>query len=168
MQAQKDGFCGVVFFLKAKRRKKVRIMRLIVAILVASILLAFLFYKERDSFLGFQDWKEFGALTPVATGAPGSRQTWDNMLPTTYPLVPGYTGTPKPPQEMLSVLGADKKSRCFCPRAHPFDFRDTERDTVCVKKTAQAFSSACAAHCLGYKDEELYKCKPRWALYRVG
>lgn len=122
---------------------------------------------RREKFLGFQDFSEFGALTPLATGAPGSRKSWDNMLPTTYPLVPGYVGTPIPEPEMRAAETKDGGT-CWCPRAHPYDFRDAERDTVCVKATGQAFSNRCAANCYGFSDPELYACKPRMALYRLG
>jgi hypothetical protein len=164
----KDTDAGARAFFQGLRKKVFGMTR------IAWILIAIAIFASScvtryggESFLGFQDYGEFGALTPVATGAPGSRPTWDNMLPTTYPLVPGYTGTIKPEPEMLSVAAKDG-SRCWCPRAHPFDFRDTQRDTVCAKSTGQAFSNACTARCLGFKDEELYKCKPRMALYRVG
>jgi hypothetical protein len=165
----KDDEDGAPAFFQRMRKKARGIMRVIawIALVVAIFASSWFARQKGEGFLGFQDYGEFGALTPVATGAPGSRPTWDNMLPTTYPLVPGYTGTIKPEPEMLSVAAKDG-SRCWCPRAHPFDFRDTQRDTVCAKSSGQAFSNACTARCLGFGDEELYECKPRLALYRVG
>jgi hypothetical protein len=102
------------------------------------------------------------------TGAPsGDRPNLVGPLPTFYPQVPGIDGTLKPDSGFRSLKRKDG-SKCTCPRPHPFDFRDVRRDTVCVKETSQAFSSRCAAQCMGYADSELYDCKPRWALFRQG
>lgn len=102
------------------------------------------------------------------TGAPGEdRPNLVGPLPTFFPQVPGVEGTLKPDSGLRTLRRKDG-SKCTCPRPHPFDFRDVRRDTVCVKETSQAFSSACAARCMGFRDDELYACKPRQALYRVG
>lgn len=102
------------------------------------------------------------------TAAPGEERPYAvPPLPTFYPIVPGIVGTLKPDSGTRALRYPDG-SKCICPRPHPYDFRDTKRDAVCSKATSQAFSNACTAKCMGYSLDELYPCKPRQALYRVG
>lgn len=123
--------------------------------------------KSLERFAIIREDGDFGKAYDAATGKPGSRLSWDNMLPTLYPLEPGYTGTVAPEPTIRKAKSKDG-STCWCPRAHPYDFRDPERDSVCVKATGQAFSNACAARCNGFRDDEIYACKPRMTLYRTG
>jgi hypothetical protein len=120
-----------------------------------------------ERFMGLEEFpNDLRAFQP--TGAPGARgPTLIGDLPSAYPLVPGFEGTRRPDSGLRALTRPDG-TECECPRPHPFDFRDTERDTVCLKETAQAFSSLCTAECMGYTAADVYPCKPRWALYRLG
>jgi hypothetical protein len=145
----------------------------ILVLLVMSVLFASLRIKQvTDTIEGFASLVEFSPKDLRShfgpTGAPGEEKPHlVGGLPTFYPQVPGIRGTLKPDTGFRALKYRDG-SKCVCPKPHPYDFRDPQRDTVCVKKTSQAFSNECTAKCMGFKPEELYPCKPRMVLYRMG
>lgn len=117
----------------------------------------------------FAQWGLFDhkLLDPLPTGKPGHSE-WDaEMLPTFYPRVLNFTNT-LPPDPGVRTIRSPDGGECVCPRPHPYDYHDIKRSTVCARATGQAFSSKCAANCMGFRDSELYACKPLWALFRAG
>ena len=135
----------------------------------AAFACAWKLFARREKFLDFAEFGQFATrpLDPVPTGPPGGSQWAGEQLPTFYPQIPGFTNT-MPPDPGFRTVRTNSGKTCKCPVPNPKTYRDSARDTVCVKTTSQAFSSQCAAECAGYTAKDLYACLPRMALYREG
>ena len=153
--------------------KKSTVNMAVIAVIVVCSIASVVAHKKKCEGENFLDFAEFGQLNlrpldALPTGTPRGESQWDTeQLPSFYPQIPGFTNT-MPPDPGFRTVRTPKGKTCRCPVPHPYNFRDTERDTVCVKKTAQAFSSLCTAECHGYTKTDLYECLPRQALYRMG